>query len=191
MVGAHLKLQIIKGLFVPFEVLLASNKGLNVNQYLRNPFFSPDSDPKLRAIYPALTIERWTDAFLVYMHFYSMRYPEQREHMFRYLYMIRSMEQSAPPRAWLGYDQEFRVLHQADPSMPWQALHPQLYMFHIAHMSSFSASQMATPPKVGFSPVRQSLGETGGGWGVRGCSFPAGMVTGSSPGLLERLLHSL
>lgn len=69
---ARLKLRIIKGLFVPFEVLFASNKGLNINHYLRNPFLAPDNDSKLRAQFPALTIEKWTDAFIIYMHFYCM-----------------------------------------------------------------------------------------------------------------------
>lgn len=57
-VDSCLKLRIIKGLFVPFEVLLTSTKGITVNQYLRNPFHSPDNDPKLRSAFPALSIKR-------------------------------------------------------------------------------------------------------------------------------------
>lgn len=161
-VEARIKLRIVKGLYVPLEVLWASNKGLSVNQYLRNPFLSPDNDPKLRALFPALTIERWTDAFLIYMHFYCMRYPDQRPFMHRYLYMIRSMEQSAIPGAWIGYDREFRVMRQADPSLPWHVLHPQLYLSHIASMSSFSAHTSQFMPMREFSsPARLMQGEAG------------------------------
>lgn len=117
-VEVHLKLNILKGLFAPFEVVLTSNKGLNVNQYLQNPFLSPENDPKLRSIVTPLSIERWTDAFIVYMHFFCMRFLEQREHMHRYIHLIRSMEQSAPPGAWMGYDREFWVMRQSKPSLP-------------------------------------------------------------------------
>lgn len=139
-VDPRIKLRILKGLFVPFKVLLATSKGLNVNQYLRNPFMTPENDPKLRTAVQTLTIKRWTDAFLVYMHFYCMRFLDQREHMYKYMQIIHNMEQSAPQGAWMGYDRELRVLHQADPLMPWQALHLQLYFFHIARISVFTVT---------------------------------------------------
>lgn len=137
-VDAHLKLCILEGLFVPFEVLLASKKGFTVNQYLRNACLSPENDLKLQASFPALSIERWTDAFLIYMHFYCLRFPEQREAMHKYMHIIRSMEQSAPPLVWMMYDREFHVLRQSNPSLPWHALHPQLYFFHTAWIFTFS-----------------------------------------------------
>lgn len=137
-VDACLKLGILKGLFIPFKVLLASNKGLTVNQYLRNPFLSPEKDSKLWASFPVLSIERWTDAFLIYMHFYCLRFLDQRTAMHKYMHIIQSMEQSAPHMAWMGYDREFHVLRHSDPSLPWHALHSQPYFSHIARTSSFA-----------------------------------------------------
>lgn len=46
-IEAWLKLQILKGLFVPSEVLLMSDKGICIHQYLHNTFLSPGHDPKL------------------------------------------------------------------------------------------------------------------------------------------------
>lgn len=70
------------------------------------------------------------------MHFYCMRYPERRVAMHRYMYMIRSMEQSATPGAWLGYD---RVSGLA-PSQPFFALasssSPILSASHCARLVS-------------------------------------------------------
>lgn len=52
-VDPRLKLRIRQGLFVPIEVLLASEQGKPVNHYLKNPFLTPVNDPKL-AIVPTL-----------------------------------------------------------------------------------------------------------------------------------------
>lgn len=81
-VNACLKLQILKSLFVPFEVLLASDKCISIHQYLLKPFLTPDTDPKMRMSFPHLTIKRWTHVFIVYMHFYCKRFLEQRDPMY-------------------------------------------------------------------------------------------------------------
>lgn len=134
---ARLKLRIPKGLFVPFEVLWVSNSGQAIHHYLRTPFMATNNDPKLRSLYPPLSIERWTDTFIIFMHFFCMRFPKQREHMHPYLHIVRCIQQTAPSGAWRGYDREFRILRQSDPSLPWQSLHPQLYFFHVSRISSF------------------------------------------------------
>lgn len=64
------------------------SKGLPANQYLRNPFLSPDNDSKLQSAFPLLSVESWTDASIIYMHFFCMRFLEQREPMQEYMHII-------------------------------------------------------------------------------------------------------
>lgn len=44
-VDVRLKLRILKGLFVPFDVLWVTIQGLSIYQYLRMPFMAADKDP--------------------------------------------------------------------------------------------------------------------------------------------------
>lgn len=57
-VDPHLKLRIQQGLFIPAEVLLASEQGKPVNHYLKNPFLTPINNLKFKVYFPTLNIKR-------------------------------------------------------------------------------------------------------------------------------------
>lgn len=75
-VDPRLKVRICQGLFVPIEVLLASEQGKPVNHCLKNPFLTPVNDPKLKVYFPSLNIERWTNGFLLFMYIWASDHPE-------------------------------------------------------------------------------------------------------------------
>lgn len=90
-IDSHLKFRIFKGLFVPFKVLYAAERGRSIERYLRSPFLTPDNDQKLSAMYPLLTIKEWTNAFVAYLHIHCTHFPEQHEAMHTYMGMIRHL----------------------------------------------------------------------------------------------------
>lgn len=72
-VVVHLKLWLIERLFVPFEVLLLSNRGILVPQYLHNPFLAPQKWFKIVGFIPSIVhwmLDRcipYFQAFLVHV----------------------------------------------------------------------------------------------------------------------------
>lgn len=156
-VDPRLKLHIRQGLYVPIEVLLASEQGKPVNHYLKNPFLSPVNDPKLKVYFPALNVERWTDGFLLFIHIWTSDHPEEFLPLLHYMHIIRNLTRNVPGSAWLNYDREFRILRQSFRHLPWNAIHPQLYFQQIAKVSAFGFSK-ATNDR----PISDQNGKAGG-----------------------------
>lgn len=116
-VNARIKLHILKGLFVPFEVLLAANQGRDIDKYICSPFLTTDSNSKLCSLLHLLSIEEWTDAFVIYTCVYCTRFLEQQGAMNTHMGIIRHLATIPLTHAWMGYDREFCTLRQDDPSL--------------------------------------------------------------------------
>ncbi|XP_052694795.1 uncharacterized protein LOC128173113 isoform X1 [Crassostrea angulata] len=72
------------------------------------------SKPKL-----PMSIQRWTDAFLIFMGIFIEKYPEQAPHLLKYCYFIREMNKMLGDKAWRIYDENFRMLKET-VELPWQ-----------------------------------------------------------------------
>lgn len=72
------------------------------------------SKPKL-----PMSIQQWTDAFLIFMGIFIEKYPEQAPHLLKYCYFIREMNKMLGDKAWRIYDENFRMLKET-VDLPWQ-----------------------------------------------------------------------
>lgn len=66
-----------------------------------------------------MSIQQWTDAFLIFMGIFIEKYPEQAPHLLKYCYFIREMNKMLGDKAWRIYDENFRMLKET-VELPWQ-----------------------------------------------------------------------
>lgn len=67
-----------------------------------------------------LSIQQWTDAFLIFMAVYLERHQNQASHLLKYCFFIRELQKTLGDKAWITYDESFRQLKEANPHLPWQ-----------------------------------------------------------------------
>lgn len=146
-IEAQLKSRIIKGLYVPIDVILVSDQGGNIDAYLRNTTHTPSNDSCNRTFYPTLNIDRWTDAFIIFASIWISAFPHQAMALLHYIHLIRSMAKNTLGPVWLAYNREFRIRRQTDPNLPWDSLHPQLYFQLIVCHSHFPTHFSSLPKK--------------------------------------------
>lgn len=66
-----------------------------------------------------LSIQQWTDAFLIYMAIYIDKYLEQAPHHLKYCFFIREMHKMLGNKSWRAYDENFRMLRESS-DLQWQ-----------------------------------------------------------------------
>lgn len=66
-----------------------------------------------------MSIQQWTDAFVIYMAIYIEKYPEQAPHLLKYCYFIRDMHKMLGDKSWRVYDENFCMLRESS-NLPWQ-----------------------------------------------------------------------
>lgn len=71
------------------------------------------------------TIEKWTDAFVIFMSLVIVRKPEQAPEMLRYMFLIREVSQGGH-FAWQVYDSQFRLRQSMHPTA-WSVINSDLW----------------------------------------------------------------
>ena len=66
-----------------------------------------------------LTINQWTDAFLVYASIYIEKHRDEAGNLMKYAHMIRELSRLYVDQAWRTYDESFRKLRESS-LLPWQ-----------------------------------------------------------------------
>lgn len=88
------------------------------------------------------SIEKWTDAFLIYSSIYLEAHPEQTQEILHYMFLIREAALKYSGTMWRTYDEQFR-LRQAENFSPWSKINAYLWL------RCFSGQAL-------FNPVRPS-----------------------------------
>ncbi|XP_066305027.1 mucin-2-like [Branchiostoma lanceolatum] len=73
-----------------------------------------------------LTLDQWTNAFLVFHYIYVQRHLAASSALVSYQHLIRAM--AARGANWLRYDELFRTYRQSSITTPWNSPHLQLYI---------------------------------------------------------------
>ena len=74
-----------------------------------------------------LSIEKWTDAFLIFSSIYVEAHPEQMQDILQYMFVIREAAGKYDDTMWRKYDEPFR-LRQAVKVSPWYKINPDLWL---------------------------------------------------------------
>lgn len=73
------------------------------------------------------TVEKWTDAFLIFMAVYLKKHPERTAEMLQYMSVIREAASRGGGMAWRTYDEQFR-LRQAMCLQSWGRINADLWL---------------------------------------------------------------
>ena len=107
----------ISNLLVPED---NSGQILTIDQEGKNSFV-PKSSKKI------ISIEAWTDAFLVFIDIYCKVNSDQYPELLKYLHTIR-MGAKQYVDGWLVYDEQFRIKKANYPSMSWAIVDQELWL---------------------------------------------------------------
>lgn len=73
------------------------------------------------------TIEKWTDAFLIFTSIYLKRYPDKTQDLLQYMNIIREAAARSSSLSWRTYDEQFRLRQSTNPQ-PWGKLNSDLWL---------------------------------------------------------------
>ena len=103
-------------------------------------------------------IGTWTNAFIIFMGVYMLKHAHRGQELLKYLASIRSYAQGFSTEAWLGYDVEFRMKQEREPTRSWAVSDMEAY----ARMLMYSrlpqhVTTKGGPQQAGFSAGRAPL----------------------------------
>lgn len=81
---------------MPFEILLASEQGASVDHYLKMLSVAPAAEMRSNPAISELTIEKWTDAFLIFMAIHIKSHPADAPALLHYAHQVRAMARNMP-----------------------------------------------------------------------------------------------
>ena len=151
-----LREQIWKGEFINLSLLLKASVELSEicspSTLCITPSGTIEARPKnISEANPS--IERWTDAFLIYMSLLVTKKPVLSAQLIRYMAVIREAAQVRVDFTWRTYDIQFRLRQAANPR-PWSEINYDLWMrCMIVSSPAMGASSRpfvsAAPPALG------------------------------------------
>ena len=132
-IGHHVdqltKQKIISGQFVNLSVLLVRDptnaqptSTLTIDPQ-GNIVTQPKQPSKIRSI------DRWTDAFLIYCSIYTTVHPHRMQQLLKYMHDIRLGAQKS--NGWATYDQQFRLRMAHNPSQDWGRVDSELWLLYM------------------------------------------------------------
>lgn len=92
------------------------------------------------------SIEKWTDAFLIYASIYISAYPTKASEILHYMYLIREAAARQKGYAWRAYDEQFRIRQAAFPSS-WAAINNDLW-WRCMQMKESEPANMLSPQAI-------------------------------------------
>ena len=73
------------------------------------------------------SIEKWTDAFLIFASIYLKRFPNKTQQILQYINIIREAASRSVTFTWRTYDEQFQ-LRQASDLQPWGKINSDLWL---------------------------------------------------------------
>jgi hypothetical protein len=125
-----LKSQIGRGEYVNLALLLKG--AMELNDICKGNTLSLSASGKIEAKPrecrdKVSSIEKWTDAFLIYMSIYIKEHPKKVGEMLQYVSLIREAAVRQGGYSWRVYDEQFRIRQAACP-VSWGSLNQDLWL---------------------------------------------------------------
>ena len=127
-VPESLRKQILTGEYINLALLLKG--GMELNEFCSGGSFKLSSDGGLEMKAKVCkekipSIEKWTDAFLIYASIYLTAQPNKALELLHYMFIIREAASRQRGYCWRDYDEQFRVRHTASSS--WAVINNDLW----------------------------------------------------------------
>ncbi len=128
-----LRQRVMKNEYINLALLLKGSSDLINHCSGGDLFIDPESGriltrpPQVKEKIPS--IEKWTDAFLIYMNIFLRCNQDKNFDLLKYLTIIRSAASRCPQGdfSWRTYDEQFRLRLSSDPSMSWANINGDLW----------------------------------------------------------------
>ncbi|XP_062567406.1 uncharacterized protein LOC134278511 [Saccostrea cucullata] len=133
-VEASIRQKIISGKFVNLATLLVRDP--NKTQVSSTLAIDPNGQliAQPKQMYKIQTIDRWTDAFIIYMSIYTAAHPEKVQQFLKYMHDIRLGAQRS--QGWLTYDEQYRLRASINTTQDWGVVDAELWMLYMTPTTS-------------------------------------------------------
>lgn len=129
-VSEILRLKIIEGKYVDLVLLL---KNSNIEDATSETVFVVGSDGQMvckqKSAIRINSIEKWTDAFLIFISTFTSVHASKFQDMLKYMHNVRTGADMS--LGWKSYDEQFRLKVALDPSKSWALVDTELWVMYI------------------------------------------------------------
>ena len=80
---------------------------------------------------PNLSIQTWTDSFIIYSSIYAAAHPECTTALFKYIHTVRLGASRSPGLGWRDYDVQFRLKKEQNPNMSFAMVDQELWLLYM------------------------------------------------------------
>ena len=137
-VSSNLKQKIISGEYLDLSLLLVNSQAAAAeNQKL--VFVNGEILVQQKQQNKILSIESWTDAFIIYSSIYCRAHPDNYIDMLKYMHTIR-LAAKRSTNGWKFYDEQFRLRKSQDPSSSWALIDQELWLLYLYSTPTVSNS---------------------------------------------------
>ena len=85
------------------------------------------------------TIEKWTDAFIIYCSIYASAHPTSVQGLFKYMRDVRmGAARGGGSMGWKKYDEQFRMRRSINPLISWADIDTELWLMFIHSSQTLS-----------------------------------------------------
>ncbi|KAK3104774.1 hypothetical protein FSP39_009871 [Pinctada imbricata] len=84
------------------------------------------------------SIDKWTDAFLVFMSIYVQAHPSSATNLIKYMSNVRLGANRTKDLGFKSYDEQFRIKKAKNPSMDWGTVDNELWLLYMYQTTSRS-----------------------------------------------------
>lgn len=163
-VNAQIRQKIIQGKYIDLATLLNNS---NTDDSASDRVFVMGNDCQLcsrsKSSIKFITIEKWTDAFLVYVSIFTAVHSDKTQDLLKYMHDIRVG--AGRSVGWKQYDEQFRLKMAMDPSKSWAVVDSELWVIYMVGPSNSS-------PVSGFYGVNKCYAFNFQGFCIRNpCSY--------------------
>lgn len=95
------------------------------------------------------TIDKWTDAFLVFMSIYVQAHPSSATSLIKYMSIVRLGAARTKSLGFKSYDEQFRVKKAKNPSLDWGTVDNELWLLYMYQTPIQSLNNDRLPKNVG------------------------------------------
>lgn len=132
-IGSHVSIanknKILNGEYIDLAQLLDNNKVETQEKQivLINGMLQTKENSK----HTINTIEKWTDAFLVFSSIYLGAHIEKYQGVLKYIQVLRLGANRVQGMGWKTYDEQFRYKMSIDPSKDWGNIDQELWLLYM------------------------------------------------------------
>jgi len=126
-VAQNIKHKIMLGEYVDLSSLLCNtltNGGRQTISVFQGQLSIQPKQPETKIV----SIEMWTDSFLIFISIYCSAHPSLFQDLLKYMKSVRLGSKRCVGLGWKAYDEQFRLRMAQDPTSSWAAIDTELWL---------------------------------------------------------------